>query len=86
MPILQCEGLVKDYPGKRAVDGVSFQVHEGEVVGLLGPNGAGKSTSFRMACGLIAPTQGRVLLRGVDVTEWPMYPVSYTHLTLPTKA
>jgi len=73
MAILQCEGLVKDYPGKRAVDGVSFYVNEGEVVGLLGPNGAGKSTSFRMACGLIAPTQGRVLLRGVDVTSWPMY-------------
>ncbi len=71
--LLKCEGLVKDYPGKRAVDGVSFTVNEGEIVGLLGPNGAGKSTSFRMACGLIAPTQGKVLLRGVDVTGWPMY-------------
>lgn len=73
MALLKCEGLVKDYPGKRAVDGVSFTVNEGEIVGLLGPNGAGKSTSFRMACGLIAPTQGRVLLKGVDVTAWPMY-------------
>lgn len=73
MALLKCEGLVKDYPGKRAVDGVSFTVNEGEIVGLLGPNGAGKSTSFRMACGLIAPTQGRVLLKGVDVTSWPMY-------------
>jgi lipopolysaccharide export system ATP-binding protein len=73
MPLLACEGLVKDYPGKRAVDGVSFTVNEGEIVGLLGPNGAGKSTSFRMACGLIAPTQGRVLLNGTDVTHWPMY-------------
>ncbi|HQX52411.1 MAG TPA: LPS export ABC transporter ATP-binding protein [Planctomycetaceae bacterium] len=73
MVLLSCEGLVKDYPGKRAVDGVSFCVNEGEIVGLLGPNGAGKSTSFRMACGLIAPTEGRVLLRGIDVTKWPMY-------------
>ncbi len=73
MALLRCEGLVKDYPGKRAVDGVSFEVNEGEIVGLLGPNGAGKSTSFRMACGLIAPTEGRVLLRGKDVTRWPMY-------------
>lgn len=73
MPLLQCEGLVKDYPGKRAVDGVSFHVEEGEIVGLLGPNGAGKSTSFRMACGLIAPTEGRVILRGKDVTSWAMY-------------
>ncbi len=73
MTLLRCEGLVKDYPGKRAVDGVSFFVNKGEIVGLLGPNGAGKSTSFRMACGLIAPTEGRVLLRGEDVTDWPMY-------------
>ena len=73
MALLKCEGLVKDYPGKRAVDGVSFSVNEGEIVGLLGPNGAGKSTSFRMACGLVAPTEGRVLLRGTDVTQWPMH-------------
>ncbi len=73
MALLSCEGLVKDYPGKRAVDGVSFYVNRGEIVGLLGPNGAGKSTSFRMACGLIAPTEGRVILKGEDVTRWPMY-------------
>lgn len=73
MSLLKCEGLVKDYPGKRAVDGVSFYVNPGEIVGLLGPNGAGKSTSFRMACGLVAPTEGRVLLKGQDVTHWPMY-------------
>lgn len=73
MTLLKCEGLVKDYPGKRAVDGVDFEVHEGEIVGLLGPNGAGKSTSFRMACGLAAPTRGRVFLRDKDITHWPMY-------------
>ena len=73
MALLRCEGLVKDYPGKRAVDGVSFHVNEGEIVGLLGPNGAGKSTSFRMACGLISPTEGRVFLRDQDVTGWAMY-------------
>jgi lipopolysaccharide export system ATP-binding protein len=73
MPLLECIGLVKDYPGKRAVDGVDFHVERGEIVGLLGPNGAGKTTSFRMACGLIAPTEGRVILNGTDVTDWPMY-------------
>jgi lipopolysaccharide export system ATP-binding protein len=73
MALLECIGLVKDYPGKRAVDNVDFHVDRGEIVGLLGPNGAGKTTSFRMACGLIVPTKGRVRLGGKDVTNWPMY-------------
>jgi lipopolysaccharide export system ATP-binding protein len=73
MSLLECSGLVKDYPGKRAVDDVDFYVERGEIVGLLGPNGAGKTTSFRMACGLIAPTKGNVRLGGRDVTHWPMY-------------
>lgn len=74
MPLLECRDLVKVYPGgKRAVDGVSFDVEPGEIVGLLGPNGAGKTTTFRMACGLIAPTEGRVFLNGKEVTNWPMY-------------
>lgn len=73
MPILECFGLVKDYPGKRAVDGIDFYVERGEIVGLLGPNGAGKTTTFRMACGLIDATDGRVILAGDDVTNWPMY-------------
>ena len=73
MPILECFGLVKDYPGKRAVDGIDFFVEKGEIVGLLGPNGAGKTTTFRMACGLISATEGRVFLDGDDVTAWPMY-------------
>jgi lipopolysaccharide export system ATP-binding protein len=73
MPLLECTGLVKDFPGKRAVDGVDFHVEKGEIVGLLGPNGAGKTTTFRMSCGLIAPTEGRVMLGGQDVSTWPMY-------------
>ena len=74
MSLLLCQGLVKDYPGgKRAVDGVDFEVQPGEIVGLLGPNGAGKSTSFGMACGLINPTEGEVYLNDVEVTGWPMY-------------
>jgi len=73
MPILECYGLVKDYPGKRAVDGVNLKVNRGEIVGLLGPNGAGKTTTFSMACGMIAPTEGKVLLNNIDVTNWPMY-------------
>ena len=73
MSLLQCVKLVKQFPGKRAVDGVSFHVDPGEVVGLLGPNGAGKSTSFSMAVGLVTPTEGRVIFNGTDVTRWPLY-------------
>lgn len=74
MALLECSDLVKVYPGgKRAVDKIDFHVEAGEIVGLLGPNGAGKTTSFRMACGLIAPTKGTVKLAGTDVTHWPMY-------------
>ncbi len=74
MHLLECKSLVKDYPGgKRAVDGIDFYVDPGEIVGLLGPNGAGKSTTFRVACGLIAPTEGEVFLNGENVTNWPMY-------------
>ena len=71
--LLECVGLVKDYPGKRAVDGVDFHVMPGEIVGLLGPNGAGKTTTFRMACGMVTPTEGKVYLRDTDVSKWPMY-------------
>jgi lipopolysaccharide export system ATP-binding protein len=72
-PILKVEGLVKSYGRRRVVDGVTFEVSRGEIVGLLGPNGAGKTTSFRMTCGLIDPDGGRVLLNGLDVTHWPMF-------------
>lgn len=73
MPLLESVGLVKSYGRRRVVDGVSFEVEQGEIVGLLGPNGAGKTTSFRMTCGMIAPDAGRVSLNGLDVTRWPMY-------------
>ncbi|MDR1142382.1 MAG: LPS export ABC transporter ATP-binding protein [Planctomycetaceae bacterium] len=72
-PILRVEGLVKIYGKRRVVDGVSFHVNKGEIVGLLGPNGAGKTTSFRMACGLINTNGGIVYLGSQDVTNWPMY-------------
>ncbi|MCZ6837478.1 MAG: LPS export ABC transporter ATP-binding protein [Planctomycetota bacterium] len=73
MAILQVNQLVKSYSGRTVVDRVSFEVHEGEVVGLLGRNGAGKTTSFRMVIGMINPEAGQVLFDGVDVTTQPMY-------------
>src|SRR5438093_12932709 len=73
MAILEVEGLVKYYGRRKVVDGVSFQVDAGEIVGLLGPNGAGKTTSFRMTTGQITPYDGRVIFNDTDVTTQPMY-------------
>src|SRR5438552_1570144 len=73
MPLLEVRGLVKYYGRRKVVDGVSFEVNPGEVVGLLGPNGAGKTTSFRMTTGQISPNGGRVRFVDDDVTTLPMF-------------
>jgi lipopolysaccharide export system ATP-binding protein len=73
MALLEARGLVKIYGKRRVVDGVSYDVNPGEVVGLLGPNGAGKTTSFRMTTGQIVPNDGQVIFNGEDVTELPMF-------------
>jgi lipopolysaccharide export system ATP-binding protein len=67
VPLLAAHELVKSYGGRRVVDGVSFTVDEGEIVGILGRNGAGKTTSFRMAIGMISPESGSVEFDGVGV-------------------
>ena len=73
MALLEVHNLVKTYGRRKVVNGVSFAVDAGEVVGLLGPNGAGKTTTFRMTTGMVRPNSGRVLFAGRDVTHWPMY-------------
>ena len=71
--ILRAEQLVKKYGARYVVNGVSFEVKQGEIVGLLGPNGAGKTTSFYMIVGLIKPYAGNVFLEDQDITMEPMY-------------
>ncbi|HJM57500.1 MAG TPA: ATP-binding cassette domain-containing protein [Planctomycetota bacterium] len=68
-PMIRAEGLVKHYGDVRAVEGVSFEVGRGEIVGFLGPNGAGKSTTMRMLTGYLYPDQGRVHIAGHDVAQ-----------------
>jgi len=63
-PVLEVRELVKQYPGVRAVDGVTFSITEGQCLGLLGPNGAGKTTTVEMMEGVTKPTSGEVLYRG----------------------
>jgi ABC-2 type transport system ATP-binding protein len=70
--MIKIENLVKAFGAKRAVDGVSFAVERGEVLGFLGPNGAGKSTTMRMITGFMPPTEGRVSVGGFDVAESPI--------------
>ena len=73
MDVLRVENLEKTFGRRKVVQGVSFRVAAGEIVGLLGPNGAGKSTSFKMTCGLVQPDNGKVFLGPDDVTRWPMF-------------
>jgi ABC-2 type transport system ATP-binding protein len=67
--MIKVENLHKHFGAKRAVDGVSFTVGRGEVLGFLGPNGAGKSTTMRVITGFIPPTSGKVTVGGHDVVE-----------------
>src|SRR5688572_29715933 len=70
--MIKVDNLVKTFGPKRAVDGVSFSVERGEVLGFLGPNGAGKSTSMRMITGFIPPTEGKITVGGYDMVEDPI--------------
>jgi len=64
--------LTKEYAGRVAVDGISFEVAPGEIVGFLGPNGAGKSTTMRILSGYLPPTSGTATVGGkmCSVTRW----------------
>jgi len=72
MPLIEVSNLVKVYPGGiRAVDDITFTVDQGEIFGFLGPNGAGKTTTIRILVTLLAPTSGRAIVDGIDVTVAP---------------
>lgn len=70
---IEISGLLKSYSGRKVVNGVSFEVKKGQIVGLLGPNGAGKTTTFYMVVGLVRPEAGTIRLNGNDITRLPMY-------------
>lgn len=70
---LEVNDLEKSYGGRKVVNGLSFYVKQGEIVGLLGPNGAGKTTAFYMTIGLIRPDNGQVLFNGENVTYLPIH-------------
>jgi ABC-2 type transport system ATP-binding protein len=69
---LRVAGLSKSYGGKKAVDGIAFDVRQGELYALLGPNGAGKTTTLRMIAGLLAADAGEISVFGVDARTDPI--------------
>lgn len=75
-PILTTQELTKRFGGLTAVDGVSIELSEGEIVALIGPNGAGKTTFYNMVSGRMTPTSGQVLFRGSDIAGKPPHEIA----------
>jgi branched-chain amino acid transport system ATP-binding protein len=69
-PVLDIRGLTRRFGGITAVNDVSFELRPGEIVGLIGPNGAGKTTIFDLISGLLPLDGGRIMFKGVDITNW----------------
>ena len=69
--MIEVNNLVKRYGNHTAVDHLSFKIEKGKIYGFLGPNGAGKSTTMNMITGYIAPTEGEVLIDGIDIMDEP---------------
>ncbi len=67
-PLLKVEGLSKRFGGVVAVDSVSFELQDGEVLGIIGPNGSGKTTLVNLITGFVRPTSGKVVYRGRNIT------------------
>ena len=70
--MIKVENLVKRYGTNYALDDVSFEIGEGEIVGLLGPNGAGKSTTMNILTGYLSATAGAAYVNGINILENPI--------------
>jgi len=67
--LIEVKNVTKKYGSFTAIDNISFNIEEGEIVGLLGPNGAGKSTTMNMITGFIEPTEGEIIINGYDILK-----------------
>ena len=81
--ILSIHDLSVNYGGIEAVKGISFDVHEGEIVTLIGANGAGKSSTLRTIAGLVKPSGGTINFRGDNTWLWYPSPCPFQHLSSP---
>lgn len=70
--MIEIKNLVKVYGQNKAVDNISFEVPDGEIMGFLGPNGAGKSTTMNILTGFLSATEGQCLINGIDILEHPI--------------
>ena len=69
MSLLEVRNMTKRFGGLVANNDISFSVEEGQIFSVIGPNGAGKSTVFKLICGFLRPTSGKVSFRGEDINE-----------------
>ncbi len=74
-PVLQIEGLSKDFGGLRAVDDVSLEVREGEILGIVGPNGAGKTVLINVVTGFYRPSSGSIRFFGQEIAQMPLHKI-----------
>ncbi len=81
MSLLQVQGIRKSFSGIIALKDVTFEVHEGEILGLVGPNGAGKSTLINVITGIYRPDSGRVLFKGREITGMPPHRICRLGIT-----
>jgi len=76
LALLEVHNVIKKFGSLIANHDISFNIEEGQIVGLIGPNGAGKTTLFNCISGLYKVNEGKVLFKGIDITEFPPYRVA----------
>lgn len=76
LPLLQVSNLNKKFGGVKAVDSVSFELHQGEIMGIIGPNGSGKTTLVNLITGFVKPDTGKVTYQGKEITGWMPYRIA----------
>ena len=74
-PLLKINSLCKTFGGVRAIDNITFNIKEGEILGIIGPNGSGKTTLVNLITGFVKSTSGNVVYKGRDITNWVPYKI-----------